>query len=215
LGLVDAGDTALDAPGNEPSESTTSKDDGKSAVKSVADAGLPLEVGSIALGEDGHISRRDPDQPLHFTFTACGIRFEAELADSSAPLRLEANLGKLPYTAESPEGRRLARSVMAATDRLGCGQIMLSEQQDMVLTAELAPPAPRTPVNVIATAACIVAACKPYLDLLGEAVAIPRPALSGNETADEDAEKAGETAASEGTVADTDDTAGGATEAAT
>ena len=122
----------MDAPGNEPSESTTSKDDAKSAVKSVADAALPLEVGSIALGDDGHISRRDPDQPLHFAFTACGVRFDADLADRSAPLRLEANLGKLPYTAESPEGRQLARSVMAATDRLGCGQILLSDQQDMV-----------------------------------------------------------------------------------
>ncbi len=165
----------MDAPGNEPSESTTSKDDAKSAVKSVADAALPLEVGSIALGDDGHISRRDPDQPLHFAFTACGVRFDADLADRSAPLRLEANLGKLPYTAESPEGRQLARSVMAATDRLGCGQILLSDQQDMVLKAEMAPPAPRTAVNVIATAAYLVAALKPYLDLLGEAVAIRRP----------------------------------------
>ena len=190
----------MDAPGNEPSESTTSKDDGKSAVKSVADAGLPLEVGSIALGEDGHISRRDPDQPLHFTFTACGIRFEAELADRSAPLRLKANLGKLPYTAESAEGRRLARSVIAATDRLGCGQIMLSDQQDMVLTAELASPTPRTPVNVIATAACIIAACKPYLDLLGEAVAIPRPAASEDETAIAEAAPNEDAAAREATA---------------
>ncbi|WP_420348785.1 hypothetical protein [Pelagibius sp.] len=141
----------------------------------MADAALPLEVGSIALGDDGHISRRDPDQPLHFAFTACGVRFDADLADRSAPLRLEANLGKLPYTAESPEGRQLARSVMAATDRLGCGQILLSDQQDMVLKAEMAPPAPRTAVNVIATAAYLVAALKPYLDLLGEAVAIRRP----------------------------------------
>ncbi|HIC81465.1 MAG TPA: hypothetical protein EYH07_09290 [Kiloniellaceae bacterium] len=202
----------MDAPGNEPSESTTSKDDGKSAVKSVADAGLPLEVGSIALGEDGHISRCDADRPLHFTFTACGIRFEAELADRSAPLRLKANLGKLPYTAESPEGRRLARSVIAATDRLGCGQIMLSDQQDMILTAELASPAPRTPVNVIATATCIIAACKPYLDLLGEAVAIPRPAISDDGTAHD--APADDQPADEGAAVGSGDAADGPTEAA-
>ncbi|WP_193371098.1 hypothetical protein [Pelagibius marinus] len=149
--------------------------DVKSAVKQVAETSLPLEVGSVVLGEDGHIRPVSEDRPLHFRFSACGIEFEADLASKTAPLRLRANLGKLPFSAESPDGRRLARTVMAATDRLRRGHILLSEEQDMVLEGELNPPSPRTPVAVIATAVALIIDFKPYLDLLGEAVSLRRP----------------------------------------
>ena len=146
----------------------------KSAVKQVGESSLPLEVGSVSLGDDGHIRRSDEDRPLYFQFSACGIAFEANLAHKTAPLRVRANLGKLPFSAESPEARRLARTVMAATDRLRRGHILLSADQDMVLEGELNPPSPRTPVSVIATAVALILDFKPYLDLLGEAVAIRR-----------------------------------------
>jgi hypothetical protein len=145
---------------------------GLSVVKKVADTALPLEIGSVALGEDGHIRRADEDRPLQFRFFACGIAFEAELASKAAPLRLRANLGKLPFSAESPDGRRLARSVMAATDRLRRGHILLSPEHDMVLEGELNPPSPRTPVAVIATVVALILDFKPYLDLLAEAVSL-------------------------------------------
>lgn len=167
----------MDAPGNEPSKSSVSQCEDKSAVKSVADTVLPLEVGAVAIGEDGHISHCSEDRALHFRFTACGIDFVAEIAGKKAPLRLKANLGKLPFSAESPDGRRLARSVLAATDRLRHGQILLSDEQDMVLQGELSPPSPRTPVNVIATAVALILDFKPYIGLLAEAVTVRRPLI--------------------------------------
>lgn len=162
----------MDASVHEPSESDGRVSGQKSAVRSVADTALPLEVGTIAVGEDGHIRHNGDDRPLHFRFTACGIRFEADLAHKDAPLRLTANLGKLPYSAESPDGRRLARSVLAATDRLRHGQILLSDEQDMILQGERKPPSPRTPVNVIATAAALIVDFKPYIDVLANAVSV-------------------------------------------
>ncbi|MEO3429479.1 hypothetical protein AAFN88_11510 [Pelagibius sp. CAU 1746] len=184
---IEARDSA-GAPGSEIPDSgiaATEEHSAKSAVKQVAETSLPLEVGSVVLGEDGHIRHFDEDRPLHFRFSACGIDFEADLASKAAPLRLRANLGKLPFSAESPDGRRLARTVMAATDRLRRGHILLSEDQDMVLEGELNPPSPRTPVAVIATAVALIIDFKPYLDLLGEAVALrrPPPMLPGEEAA--------------------------------
>lgn len=173
----------MDAPGNEPSKSSAGKSDDKSAVKSVADTVLPLEVGAVVIGDDGHISHCSDDRQLHFHFTACGIDFEAEIAGKNAPLRLKANLGKLPFSAESPDGRRLARSVLAATDRLRHGQILLSDEQDMVLQGELPPPNPRTPVNVIATAVALILDFKPYINLLAEAVAVRRPLIETDASA--------------------------------
>ncbi len=169
----------MDDKATEASDSEGAQDSGdsaaaKSALKQVAGIPLPLEVGSVVLGDDGHIRRADVDRPLHFRFTACSVAFEADLADSKAPLRLRANLGKLPYSAESPDARRLARTVMAATDRLRRGHILLSPEQDILLEGELNPPSPRTPVAVIATAVSLILDFKPYLDLLGEAVALRR-----------------------------------------
>lgn len=180
---------ALDASGNEPSESETGEAVGPSTVKKVGEAALPLEVGSLALGEDGHIQHGREDSPLHFRFTACGLDFEADLAGKDAPLRLTAHLGKLPYTAQSPDGRRLARSVLAATDRLRRGQILLTENQDMILQGELTPPSPRTAVNVIATATALILDFKPYIDLMAEALNLYPQRPSEPETADEEEEK--------------------------
>jgi len=164
----------LDDKGNKAGESAGAAGSGKSAVQHFASATLPLEVGSVALGDDGHIHRSDEDRPLYFRFSACGIGFEAHLDNRTAPLRVRANLGKLPFSAESPDARRLARTVIAATDRLRRGHILLTAEQDMVLEGELTPPSPRTPVSVIATAVSLILDFKPYLDLLGEAVAIRR-----------------------------------------
>mgnify|MGYP003700953745 FL=1 len=133
----------MDNKGIEPRDSKVAGEAAKSAVKQVAGTSLPLEVGSVAIGADGHIERADGERPLYFRFTACGILFEADLASREAPLRLRANLGKLPYSAESPEARNMARSVIAATGRLRRGHILLSPDHDMVLEGELPPPSPR------------------------------------------------------------------------
>ena len=171
---VSRGIGSLDNEGKEPSDTPDAAPAAKSAVKRMSDAGLTLEVGSVSLGEDGHIRRSEEDRPLHFRFSACGIDFEAHLDNRSAPLRLRANLGKLPYSAESADARRLARTVIASTDRLRRGHILLSPEQDIVLEGELNPPSPRTAVSVIATVVSLILDFKPYLDLLGEAVSVRR-----------------------------------------
>jgi len=168
------GAKALDDKGAEPGEGGRAQESALAAVNRLAGAALPLEAGSLVLDEDGHIRCSPDDRALAFRFSACGVQFEAEMADRSAPLRLRANLGKLPYSAESPEARSLTRSVLAATSQLRRGHILLTTDHDMVLEGELAPPSPRTPARVIATAVALVLDFQPYLTLLGEAVALRR-----------------------------------------
>lgn len=164
----------MDDKGPEPGDGGRARESVLSAVNRLAGAALPLEVGSLTLGDDGHLLCSSDDRALAFRFSACGIQFEAEIAGRSAPLRLRANLGKLPYSAESVEARSLTRSVLAATARLRRGHILLTPEHDMVLEGELAPPIPRTPACVIATAVALVLDFQPYLALLGEAVAVRR-----------------------------------------
>jgi hypothetical protein len=164
----------LDDKGVEPGDHGRAQESALSAVNRLARATLPLEVGSLTLDADGHLHSTPADRPLTFRFTACGVQFEAEIAGRTAPLRLRANLGKLPYSAESPEGRSLARDVLGASGRLRRGHILLTPEHDMMLEGELAPPSPRTPASVIATTVALVLDFQPYLDLLGEAVALRR-----------------------------------------
>lgn len=164
----------MEEEGIAPPDSATESKAAKTALKQMAVTSLPVEVGSVAIGDDGHIHRSDCERALHFQFSACGVQFVADLASRDAPLRLRANLGKLPYSAESPEARQMARTVLSATSRLRRGQILLSPDHDMMLEGELPPPSPRTPVSVIATAVALILDFKPYLDLLGDAVAIRR-----------------------------------------
>src|SRR3546814_3746273 len=77
----------------------------KSAVSQLAGARLPLEAGSVVLGEDGHIQSAPANRPLAFHFSPCGVQFEAEIAGRTAPLCLPANLGTLPSSASSPQAR--------------------------------------------------------------------------------------------------------------
>lgn len=164
----------MDDKGIAPAGGDRSPASAKSAVHQLAGATLPLEIGSVTLGADGHIRCTPAERPLAFRFSACGVLFEAEIADRRSPLRLRANLGKLPYSAESPDGRSLARVVLGASDRLGRGHILLTDEHDMVLEGELSPPEPRTSARVIAAAVALVLDFKPYLDLLGEVVALRR-----------------------------------------
>jgi hypothetical protein len=175
----------LDDKGVEPSVGGRAQESATSAVHRLAGATLPFEIGSVMLGKDGHIQHAPQDRPLAFRFSACGVQFEADIADRTAPLRLRANLGKLPYSAESAEARSLARVVLGATGRLRRGHILLSPEHDMVLEGELAPPSPRTPASVIATAVALILDFQPYLELLGEAVALRRdlPAPDADEAA--------------------------------
>src|SRR3546814_8120640 len=135
----------------------------------------------MVLGEDGHIQTAPANRPLAFLFPACGVQFEAEIAGRTAPLCLRANLGKLPYRAESPEARSLARVVLGASGRLRRGQILLTPDHDMMLEGEIAPPTPRTPARIIAAAVALILDFQPYLDLLGEAVALRRPSSRSEE----------------------------------
>src|SRR3546814_18992700 len=90
----------------------------KSAVSQLAGARLPLEAGSVVLGEDGHIQSAPANRPPAFRFAACGVQFEAEIAGRPAPLRLPPNPGQLPYRAQSPQAPHPAPLGTGPTDAL-------------------------------------------------------------------------------------------------
>ena len=82
-------------------------------------------------------------------------------------MRLTAELGKLPYSMEIGEGRRLIRRILHESARVPHGRIGLSEDDDIRLEAASTPPAPFTPASLMATLTALLFDFQPYLDLVG------------------------------------------------
>ncbi len=125
----------------------------------------PDEAGSLELDESGQIRKHHNRAPLAFSFQFHDFHFEAEveLAKNSR-VRLTAPLGKLPFTAEAPSVRRHLREIIQATQYHGGGRFFLSPEQDITFKAEAEPPAPFTPVSVMATVVSLLLKSQPLLD---------------------------------------------------
>jgi len=140
----------------------------REAIELVSDQSTPLEAGFLEIGEDGTVRRRPPG-PSICAFEYRGAPFQALIvAGDEARVRLTANLGKMPFSAESPIARRLIAQLIAGAERLPRGRIALGPGNEIVLETEEAPPAPRTPVSVMATIIALLLDIKPYLELLAE-----------------------------------------------
>ena len=129
---------------------------------------FPLKVGEFEIDERGRIQPRDDTVPLRLGFAYRGVEYHAEVETVSEPLvRLTAELGKLPYSLEIGEGRRLVRRILDESARASHGRIDLSEGDDIRLEAVSTPPKPFTPASLMATLTALLIDFQPYLDLLG------------------------------------------------
>lgn len=147
------------------------------AAALMAGRGVPLRVGQIQIDEQGRIRRRDEPGPLRFEFAYRGVEYGAEVETAADPrVRLTAELGKLPYSIEIGDRRRLIRRILRASERAPRGRIVLSDSDDMRLEAASAPPEPFTPASLMATLAALLLELQPYLDLLGRALSGTGPA---------------------------------------
>lgn len=147
----------------------------------VAGRRFPLEVGEIWIDERGRIRSRDDAAPLRLGFAYRGVEYRAEVETASEPrVRLTAELGKLPYSMEIGEGRRLIRCILHESARAPHGRIDLSEDDDIRLEAASTPPAPFTPASLMATLTALLFDFQPYLELLGQVLDDARRAMAAD-----------------------------------
>lgn len=152
-----------------------SKVDLQSTVKLVSEQALPLEVGSVEVNDDGTLRARDSELPLDFTFNFLDIDFEVRVGGGNdGSLQVAATVGRLPYTAENGWARQFLGKVLTAASRLRRSRLTVDKQNRIVLRGEAVPPAPRTPMSVMATLTALVVEAKPYLEIIVEALALER-----------------------------------------
>ena len=153
-----------------PSDTTQRlADSGIPTIEALAKQNLPLEFGAVELDAGGRVTPRDPAKPLNFRFHYLGVPFDVEVPGAeSTEIRLAADLGELPYTAESPIGRQYAQQLVRAAATLPHGRIFIDHRQHIRLEATCARPNPSTISQVFAAIAVILLESLPYLRFLIE-----------------------------------------------
>ncbi len=151
-------------------------------ITRLAETAFPLELNTLSVGEDGELHRTDPrTRPFGFTFECLGLRFTAStrVRQGKLWLQLAANIGPIPYTAESMDRRRDTLAIMRSASTLPHGRVGISRDLQIEISGELQLIEPLTPVHVLSAAAELVLEIKPYAALLADFIpAVARSAAS-------------------------------------
>ena len=130
------------------------------------DAGLGLR--SVSVDGSGRLKRMSETGILGFTFEYLGFTFavRAETSDTSGRLRVHADLGHLPYTAEAPFERANVWAIVSAAARALGGRLQLARTQQILLIEDFYFDEPLTPILLLASTTRLLLEVKPYLELL-------------------------------------------------
>ena len=138
----------------------------KDALKLASEEQLPIEMGRIIWRADGRLERRGDGDSLSFKFVYRGARFEGRLdLSDTGKMAITADLGPLPYTAESGGARhQMLRLARGAVSKEGL-HFLVSQDQVLRIAAEGTTPRPRTPVSCMATLCSLVLRLRPWLEM--------------------------------------------------
>lgn len=142
-------------------------------ITHLAETMIPFELNSIAVNAAGELTRVNPrERPFGFSFECLGLRFSAAARQRSGRtwLQMAAQVGPLPYTAESLERRQSGMTILRACQGLPRGRIAVSRDGQIQVSGEIPLDSRLTAVNVVSAAAELVLEVKPYLSLLGDFV---------------------------------------------
>ncbi len=149
----------------------------------------PVEIGTIAFGEDGTVEHRPPPSPLDFRFVYREIPFLAALRseEEKTTLAIQADLGILPYSLEFRDKRDRLLDCLALLDRAAPGVIGLNRHKRIAYRDEIEIPRALSPVNILAYLTALLLDAGPYLELLCEPLALSPQSPGEDETPPEEA----------------------------
>ena len=144
----------------------------------------PVEIGTIAFGEDGTVEHHPPPSPLDFRFVYREIPFLAALRreEEKTTLAIQADLGILPYSLEFREKRDRLLDCLALLDRAAPGAIFLDRHKRIAYRDEVEIPRALSPVNILAYLTGLLLDAGVYLELLSEPLALSRQSPGEDET---------------------------------
>lgn len=120
-----------------------------------------VEFAAVEVDPEGRLRAREAENPVHFRFHYKGLPFDVEVETrAGGRINLASDLGQVPYTAESPLGRRYTQKLIRAAGSLPRARIFIDEQDHVRLEASCPRPERAGLAQVIAGITAL------FLDLL-------------------------------------------------
>lgn len=129
---------------------------------------IPFLFDALSLGSDGTIIHTAREK-LHFSFDYQGITFNAEGSrdGDSFILTISAELGPLPFSAESALARRAIQDLVLASGAIVGPHFRIAEDQTIRVDASLSLLKPVSPVTTLTLVTELLLVLKPWLGRLG------------------------------------------------
>jgi hypothetical protein len=139
----------------------------------------PAELSELRFLADGSLALRQERTAVEFSFRACGLVFSAvtRATEPGAVLQVAAEVGPDPYSAEGAQMREAAHAIIRASQASPSCRLMVSRQKRIYCVGRTRLDETWTPTALLAAAAELVLAAKPYLTVLRDVLPRwPKPA---------------------------------------
>jgi hypothetical protein len=153
------GDPAMSAP------VTTASGE---ALGRLARDDIPFLFDALSIGSDGTMVHT-PRETLRFAFDYQGVTFNAEgrRDGDTFVLGVSADLGPLPFSAESAQARQAIQDLVAASSAVIAPRLAIDENQIIRVDARIELLKPVSPVTTLTMVTELLLILKPWLARLG------------------------------------------------
>ncbi|CAK0769768.1 YbjN domain-containing protein [uncultured Gammaproteobacteria bacterium] len=154
------------------SATTAHRIESLTGLADLARTALPLGLGSISVNSDGvlGVSERPRESKLRFSVEGLllHVLLLADDVGSGARCQVWAEVGHVPYTAQSSERRRGALAVLRGASDLSHARFVVESGQKILINRETHLPGPVVPEDLIMETVLLIQEVRPFLRLLLE-----------------------------------------------
>jgi hypothetical protein len=128
----------------------------------------PIPLHRLGRDAEGRVILQERKGPVRFEFSYLGQTVHGEIEDSEtrSRLRLRAELGRVPYSAESKEWRQNVLAIVEAANEALHGAIRLTPDQRIISVYDDELMSPLTGAMMIGAICQFLIPVRPYLELI-------------------------------------------------
>lgn len=150
--------------------SLASRLDAMHTLAEISQNGLSIGINSIFMTEDGVLGIANPPRSSLHRFTIDGMQFHVSLVpeDTGTRCQITAEIGHVPYTAESTDRRNVVLTILRATQRLRHARFIVENGQKIHVMTNTYVSGHMTPDALMYETILFVHESRPYLRLLSQ-----------------------------------------------
>lgn len=158
---------------------TTARLDRLHALAHVAASGRPVAMNALYMTPEGVLAVASPPRPSKLNFVVDGLMFHASIApaqddgtgaEPGSVGQIWAEVGVIPFTAQSPHTRRTLINLLRSIQSLGLARarFVVEGQHKILLFCECHTERPMTADDLIYEIVLLVQEARPFLRLVAE-----------------------------------------------